>query len=268
MIERIPVQAQHVAGKEKRALNKKLFQQLENAGLPNPDQIAETLSEIGVTTDLESFYPLFKEKEQELILDTLYHSSQVQINSQNIKIATDRAGKIVYALRSYSHNYASDTRLSISVAETIDNVLILFNNIIKQGIEINKHYDDVPPVSANPDELQQVWTNIIQNAFQAMKFQGHLDINIDHQTTQEIGRSKFDKLQEFVVISITDDGPGIPESIQPNLFEAFVTTKASGVGSGLGLHISQKIVRDHGGEITFESEPGKTTFMVWLPVKV
>lgn len=267
LIDRIPIQNLHLVGKERRAMKKQLTEQFENAELPNPDLIADTLLEIGVTVDIKPFYSLFKEEEQELILDTLYHSSQVQNNSQNIKNAADRAGKIVYALRSYSHNYESDTRLTVSVAETIDNVLILFNNTIKKGIEVNKSYKEISLILANPDELQQVWTNIIQNAFQAMEFKGHLDINIDQESSTQVGSLSFKQPQQFVVVSITDDGPGIPETIRATLFEALVTTKAPGEGSGLGLHICQRIIRDHKGEITFQSQAGKTIFKVWLPVE-
>ena len=122
-------------------------------------------------------------------------------------------------------------------------------------------------ISANPDELQQVWTNIIQNALQAMEFKGSLTIDIEQKTGKNIGAISLGKEQTFVVVSFTDDGPGINPSIRESLFEALITTKAPGEGSGLGLHICKRIINDHNGEITFSSESGKTKFEVWLPIE-
>jgi signal transduction histidine kinase/ligand-binding sensor domain-containing protein len=267
LIDRIPVSVPYLVGKERREMKKKFIEQFQNDGLPNADRIAETLLEIGVNNELKNFYELFKSKEQELILDALYHSAQIQSSGQNIKLATHQAAKIVYALRSYSHNYKSETRVLVSVAETIDNVLILFQNNIKHGIEVEKNYGEVPQINANPDELQQVWTNIIQNAFQAMMFHGYLHIGIELREGQKTGAKSFNQAQQFVVISITDNGPGIDESVRDKLFEPLVTTKGPGEGSGLGLHICRRIIEDHQGEITFHSETGKTTFEVWLPIQ-
>lgn len=267
LINKIPFKSYHIIGKERRTLKKQLTQQFETANLPNPDQMAEIFTEIGVIENLEPFYKLLGGTHQELILEVLYHSAQVQNSSQNIKIAADRAGKIVYALRSYSHNYESDTRISVDVSETVDNVLVLFHNSLKKGVEVHKKYDTVPLIPANPDELQQVWTNIVQNALQAMIFKGNLNINIDQRVTKKLGGLSFDKPRDFVVVAIADDGPGIPDSIRPRIFDPLITTKSPGEGSGLGLHICQRIIRDHKGDITFQSEPGKTTFEVWLPVE-
>jgi signal transduction histidine kinase len=104
-----------------------------------------------------------------------------------------------------------------------------------------------------PDELNQVWTNLIHNALQAMNYQGTLTIDV---TTQE----------QQVKISITDSGQGIPEEIKTKIFEPFFTTKPPGEGSGLGLDIVKKIIDKHQGKIEVESVPGKTTFTFYLPM--
>ncbi|MCS7086938.1 MAG: ATP-binding protein, partial [Bacteroidia bacterium] len=104
-----------------------------------------------------------------------------------------------------------------------------------------------------PDQLNHVWTNLIHNSIQAMDGKGRIDI----ETRRENGQ---------VVVSITDNGPGIPPEIQPRIFEAFFTTKRQGEGSGLGLDICRKIVERHKGTIGFESVPGKTTFTVRIPI--
>jgi two-component system NtrC family sensor kinase len=106
-----------------------------------------------------------------------------------------------------------------------------------------------------PDELNQVWTNLIHNALQAMDYKGILTINATQQDTK-------------VIITITDTGKGIPREIQDKIFEPFFTTKPTGEGSGLGLDIVQKIIEKHEGEIEVESMPGKTTFTVSLPIKL
>jgi signal transduction histidine kinase len=105
-----------------------------------------------------------------------------------------------------------------------------------------------------PDELNQVWTNIITNALQAMQYQGDLTIEA-HQNNGH------------VEVKIIDSGPGIPEEIQPKIFEPFFTTKKQGEGTGLGLGICKKIIEKHQGEIKFTSQPGRTEFVIKLPVK-
>lgn len=106
-----------------------------------------------------------------------------------------------------------------------------------------------------PDELNQVWTNIIHNALQAMDYRGTLTIDIAQQDQQ-------------AHISITDSGQGIPEHIQSKIFEPFFTTKRPGEGSGLGLDIVKKIIDKHRGRIEVKSIPGKTTFTVSLPINI
>ena len=118
-----------------------------------------------------------------------------------------------------------------------------------------RHYEPLEPVLCYPDELSQVWTNLLHNAMQAMEYKGTLTITVRKQDEQAI-------------ISITDTGPGIPDEIKEKIFDPFFTTKAAGEGSGLGLDIVRKIIEKHQGQISFESKPGKTTFHVVLPINV
>lgn len=119
---------------------------------------------------------------------------------------------------------------------------------------MNKHYREVPAILCYPDELNQVWTNLIHNAVQAMQGQGTLDIAVSHQ-------------DQSVVVAITDSGSGIPEDLKERIFEPVFTTRPSGEGSGLGLDIVRKIIDKHQGKITVDSQPGNTTFRIFLPVK-
>ncbi|HEY9708899.1 MAG TPA: ATP-binding protein, partial [Oculatellaceae cyanobacterium] len=114
-------------------------------------------------------------------------------------------------------------------------------------------YAELPPVLCYPDALNQVWTNLIHNALQAMNYRGTLIIDVMQQDQQ-------------AHISITDTGSGIPEEIKPKIFKPFFTTKPPGEGSGIGLDIVKKILEKHQGRIEFESIPGKTKFTVILPI--
>jgi signal transduction histidine kinase len=143
--------------------------------------------------------------------------------------------------------------IETNITEGIDVVLTIYHNLFKQGVEVTKNYQAVPPILCLPDELNQVWTNLIHNAIQAMENQGELEIAVFQQNGQ-------------VVVQITDSGPGIPDNVKDRIFEPFFTTKAAGEGSGLGLDIVRKIVEKHRGKIEVESRPGRTTFSIMLPI--
>jgi signal transduction histidine kinase len=126
---------------------------------------------------------------------------------------------------------------------------------LKEGVTVRREYEvDLPRIQAYGSELNQVWTNIIDNAVDAMNGQGDLAL----RTRQE---------DQWVVVEIEDNGPGIPDQVQSNIFDPFFTTKAPGEGTGLGLNISHNIiVQKHGGKISVHSVPGKTCFEVRLPI--
>ncbi|HEY9748724.1 MAG TPA: ATP-binding protein [Allocoleopsis sp.] len=137
----------------------------------------------------------------------------------------------------------------------LEDTLRLFGHKLKQGIQVQRHYDkQLPKVIAYGSELNQVWTNLIDNAIDAMNGTGVLEI-----TTQLKDRS--------IRIDINDSGKGIPPEIQSRIFEPFFTTKPVGKGSGLGLEAVRRIVEyRHQGTILFESQPGKTCFSICLPL--
>jgi predicted CoA-binding protein len=125
---------------------------------------------------------------------------------------------------------------------------------LKQGVNVRREYaGHLPRVMAYGSELNQVWTNIIDNSVDAMDGKGQITLR-----TQQQG--------DWIVVEIEDTGPGIPEEIQSKIFSPFFTTKPVGKGTGLGLNISYKIIQKHGGEIKVFSQPGKTRFQVCLPV--
>ncbi|MCB9077724.1 MAG: GAF domain-containing protein [Anaerolineaceae bacterium] len=242
-----------LSSREERKAKRALRQHLDGLGLAEADLIADTLSDMGIYADVDAFVPLFQSDDISFILQAAYNLSSQQKNSQNITTAVERASKVVFALKSYARYGQSETMIEADVTEGIDVVLTIYHNQLKRGIDVTKKYEAVPAILCLPDELNQVWTNLIHNAIQAMDNQGELEINV----FQNNGH---------IVVQITDSGPGIPDEIKARIFEPFFTTKPAGEGSGLGLDIVRKIVEKHQGQIEVESQPGRTTFRVLLPV--
>jgi signal transduction histidine kinase len=174
--------------------------------------------------------------------------------AREIGHGTGRISEIVQAMKSYSYLGQAPVQ-AVDVHEGLESTLVILRNKLKQGIEVRREYGaGLPPVAAYGSELNQVWTNIIDNAADAMG--GHGTITI--RTSRDADR---------VVVEIVDDGPGIPEEIQHQVFDPFFTTKEPGKGTGLGLSTSYSIVTEkHGGTMTVTSRPGATAFVVRLPI--
>lgn len=171
---------------------------------------------------------------------------------EEIQQGTTRIGEIVKSLKSYVYLDQAPVQ-AVDLHEGLDNTLVMMRSKLKTGITLERHYDEnVPKIQGYGSELNQVWTNIIDNAVDAMEGEGSISI-----TTRIKG--------SWVFIEIEDSGPGIPEDVQEKLFNPFFTTKAMGKGTGLGLNISYNIIQKHKGEIKVFSRPGKTCFSVRLP---
>ncbi len=136
----------------------------------------------------------------------------------------------------------------------LDDTLVILRHKLKGGIVARDYDPDLLEIEAWGSELNQVWTNLIDNAADAMDGKG--EISITAAKTDGGG----------VRVSICDNGPGIPPEVAAKIFEPFFTTKPPGIGSGLGLHISHNVVVRHGGRVDVESEPGRTCFIVTLPM--
>ena len=168
--------------------------------------------------------------------------------------ATRRISEIVGALKSYSFLGQAPVR-SVDVTTGLEDTLTLLRGVLKTGVTVVRDYGaDVPTIDAFGSELNQVWTNLIHNAVDAMGGQGQIVI-----------RTRRDG--DAVVVEIEDNGPGIPDAVRPRIFDAFFTTKEPGKGTGLGLPTSRNIVvKKHGGSIDVTSRPGSTRFIVKLPI--
>lgn len=226
---------------------------LEAQGIDNPWDLAPTLVSVGYDpAEMTTLSEAFTQSQLPAVIEWL--SSTYTIYSQLVEIGlgATRMAEIVKALKEYTYMDEAPVQ-SVNVHEGLDNTLIILQNKLKVGVTVRREYgDDLPRIEAYGSELNQVWTNIIDNAIDAMEGQGEIAL----RTTSD---------GEWVVIEIEDNGPGIPEDAQPKVFDPFYTTKAVGAGTGLGLNISHNIVvRKHRGEISVSSAPGRTCFTVRL----
>jgi len=170
-----------------------------------------------------------------------------------VKDATERVSGLVAAMKSYAQLDRASLQF-IDVTEGIDSTLVMLGQKLGDGVTVIRDYGTgVPRIEANPADLNQVWTNIIDNAIDAMDGSGTLRIS----TRADAGH---------VVIEIADTGPGMPADVLARAFEAFYTTKDVGKGAGLGLDIARRIIVDrHHGQIAVDSRPGETIFRIQLP---
>ncbi|MEA5533367.1 response regulator [Crocosphaera sp. XPORK-15E] len=245
---------QGLSSREKRQLKKELRNTLDTNKIKQSDRIADTLVDLGISEDkLAPILPLFQQPDGLEIMDKAYQFFSLRKSTETIQTATERAAKIVFALKSYARYDLGTQKMEGDLINGIETVLTLYHNQIKKGVEVIKNYIQLPPIFCYADELTQVWTNLIHNALQAMDYQGTLKIDVQ----QENG---------MILVKITDSGKGIPDNILPRIFEPFFTTKIAGEGSGLGLDIVKRIVEKHDGKIKVFSIPGKTTFTVSIPI--
>lgn len=247
-------QQELLTSREERQLKRNLKKALGEQEIEPASGIASTLSKMGISPQIAPYLPVLTLPKNTEILDIAYDLTVVHNNTQNIRLAVGRAAKIVFALKSYARQDLSNKKVKAAIPDTVETVLTLYHNQIKQGIELNKDFDDVPEILCHPEELAQVWTNLLHNALQAMNYKGQIDVAIKLE-------------QEHIVVSFTDSGPGIPADQRAKIFDPFFTTKPAGEGSGLGLDIVRKIVNKHQGKVECQSQPGHTRFEVWLPTE-
>ncbi|MGA7926829.1 MAG: ATP-binding protein [Candidatus Sulfotelmatobacter sp.] len=170
-----------------------------------------------------------------------------------IESSASRISDLVGAIKEYTHMDQSPVQ-NVDVIKSLETTLTILNHKLKQGVVVRRDYQRVPLlVNSFGSELNQVWTNIIDNAIDAMHGKGELRV----RTYRDDG---------CVVVEIADNGPGIPDEVQPHIFEPFFTTKGVGEGTGLGLDTVQRIVKKHRGNVQVNSKPGDTRFQVWLPL--
>ncbi len=248
------------SSRENRAAKYNLIELLETSNIEEAEAaiIADYLVELGVHQNPEIYTPLLQTEDPTYTLKVAYQLSGIAKNNKTIKLATDKASKIIFALKNFSRQDKTGKKAPIHINQSIEDTLTLYENQFKHGINLQLQFEEIPEFMGYPDELVQVWTNLIHNSIQAMKTKGELTISTKLVTDLD---------NKKVIISVKDTGAGIPIPIQSKVFEAFFTTKGEGEGSGLGLDITKKIVEKHDGKVWFETQINKnTTFFVELPI--
>jgi signal transduction histidine kinase len=170
-----------------------------------------------------------------------------------IKNSTSRISELVQTIKEYTYLDQAAVQ-DVDIARSLETTLTMLSHELRNGVSVRREYQPVPLlIDSFGSELNQVWTNLIQNAIDAMAGKGELRV----RTFRE---------DHFVVVEIGDNGPGIAPEVRSHIFEPFFTTKGVGEGTGLGLDTVQRIVRKHRGDVHVSSTPGDTRFQVWLPV--
>lgn len=246
--------SRHQVEKPSAAERRKLIKNV-TAKLRECDKFsADTLILCGHAEQPELFLPLINHPQREIIFKTARQLYYLKNGIGTISISTQKTAKVVTALKTFANTEESGEKQYVDLQTNIENIITLYENQMRQGITLKTHFDKLNPVPCFIDKLNQVWTNLIHNALQAMDNQGILDISL----TEEDGSAQF---------IIKDSGKGIPEDIQHKIFEPFFTTKKTGEGSGLGLDTVRKIIEQHNGMIRFESQTDQgTAFFVSIPL--
>lgn len=239
--------------REERKLKKALIEQYTALGVTQPIEIVDLQIEMGIFNNISNLLIPLGENARDLLFYALNLYS-IAKNNNNILTAVGHSSKIIFALKTYIKETSSTKMVSANIVEGMNTILTLYQHQLKQNITVIKRFKDIPEIPCRMQEINQVWTNLIHNAFQAMDGHGTLEIDIDYD-------------EHDVIVKISNTGPEIPQHIQQRMFKPFFSTKPKGEGSGLGLSISQKIVAEHQGSISFVSVPGKTTFITHLPIQ-
>ena len=240
--------------KEEREIRRNIKIQLREIGIEDYDDISYDIISLGIYDDFIKYMPVFRSENYRDLLNFSIKMTGLIQSMNIIKTAVDRTSKVIYALKIYSRLDSNSKPVMSKIISGIEAVLTLYQNLTKNGVTIIKDYNFDGDILCYPDELNQIWTNLISNSLHSMKNEGNLYINVN-------------KNDGFVVVSIRDTGCGIPEKDFDRIFDTFYTTKSSGEGTGLGLDIVSKIVEKHKGKIEFESVVNKgTEFRIFLPV--
>ena len=219
-------------------------------------QLSADLARRGITpAALESLFANLEAATARAALIRIAASVEIANLLNEIESSTSRISDLVLAIKEYTYMDQSPIQ-NVDVIKSLENTLTILNHKLKHGVTVKRDYQKVPfLVNSFGTELSQVWTNLIDNAVDAMGGNGEL-------------RVRTYRDDSCVVVEIGDNGPGIPAEVEAHMFEPFFTTKAVGQGTGLGLDTVQRIVKKHRGNIQVDSQPGDTRFQVWLPLAV
>jgi len=217
-------------------------------------QLAGDLARKGARPEvLESLFSLLDATTARAALVRIAAALEIAALLDEIESSTARISDLVGAIKEYTYMDQSPVQ-NVDIARSVETTLTILNHKLKHGIAVHREYHPVPfLVNSFGSELNQVWTNIIDNAIDAMDGKGELRIRTFRDA-------------DCVVVEISDNGPGIAADVLPHIFEPFFTTKGVGQGTGLGLDTVQRIVKKHQGDINVNSKPGQTVFQIFRPL--
>ena len=248
--------ARELSALDRSALEESLQDWLEGHGVEDAWEVAGSLADEGLTlADLED---LAGRVPGTVLGDAIAWVGGVLAADRSvaeIASASARISELIASVKTYSHMDRSPEHKPVDVRDGLDNTLTMMSHKLKKkGLRLERDYEeDLPAVAGNAGELNQVWTNLVDNAIDATNEGGELQI-------------KARRVEDWVAVEVIDSGPGIPDDVRPRIFEPFFTTKGVGEGTGLGLDIALRIVRTHRGDIEVRSRPGRTEMCVRLPV--
>ncbi|HSU59449.1 MAG TPA: ATP-binding protein [Bryobacteraceae bacterium] len=229
---------------------------LETHGTPDSWGLAAALVDSGFTE--ETLQHVATSIPEEALADALTRvtaSFTITRLAEEIQSATGRMSDLVRAVKEYSYMDQMPEQ-EVDIHQGIENTLIMLHYHLKNGVEVLREYDrSIPKMMVRGSELNQVWTNLIVNAIDAMGGKGKLRIRTARESNDAL-------------VQVTDSGPGIDPEIRDRIFDPFFTTKSVDQGTGIGLDLVARIVSNHGGQIGFESQPGQTTFSVRIPYRL
>jgi signal transduction histidine kinase len=217
-------------------------------------QLAADLARRNIQPEtLESLFASLDADTARAALVRIAASVEIALLLHEIESSTSRISDLVGAIKEYTYMDQAKVQ-NVDIVKSLETTLTILNHKLKQGVVVQRDYQRIPLlVNSFGSELNQVWTNIIDNAIDAMRGKGEL-------------RVRTYRDDNCVVVEITDNGPGISPEVLPHIFEPFFTTKGVGEGTGLGLDTVQRIVKKHRGNIQVNSKPGDTRFQIWLPL--
>jgi signal transduction histidine kinase len=235
-------------------LEEQLDSLLRSHGQNDLWQLAAGLAQRNIQPNvLESLFAEFDAGTARAALVRISAVAEVYGLLDEIENSASRISDLVLAIKEYTYMDQSPVQ-NVDIVKSLESTLTMLNHKLKKGITVHREYERIPLlVDSFGSELNQVWTNIIDNAIDAMGGQGELRLRTYRDDT-------------CVVVEIGDNGPGISPEVQMHIFEPFFTTKGVGEGTGLGLDTVQRIVKKHRGTIQVTSKPGDTLFQVWLPL--
>ena len=243
---------------EKAGLEDELLDWMEDNDVNGGDEMVESFADFGVSVEeLETLKAELRDEDLEPVLNWVAQVLVTEKLVNEIEDASQRIGNLVGSIKSYTHMDQAPEKKAANIHTGIRNTLTLLNHKLKRGpIEVKENFDpNLPHPCVFVSELNQVWTNIIDNAIDAMKDADEKVLEIE---TQQEGKN--------ILVNIVDSGSGIPDDVKDKIFDPFYTTKDIGQGTGLGLDVVRQIVQQHNGTIDVESRTGRTVFSIRLPI--